>query len=91
MVLPLPLRVFIGLLASSHQVLRRFTIGTGVYSMRFCGDYGYLITGGYSPEPLLWVLNGGAKCDPFQLLDEDRPHSGALVGVEVVEGTPQVR
>ena len=58
--------------------------------MDYSEDYKLLVTSGYMPEAMLWIVNGTTRCKPFTLHDPDRPHLRGLVGVKVVENTPQV-
>ena len=55
--------------------------------MGFHNDYSLLVTGGFDAEPLAWHTGQNSK----PLFLSDRPcHSGPIMSIHCVAGTPQV-
>eukprot|EP00667_Euglena_gracilis_P000828 EG_transcript_829 len=69
---------------------RQRSPATGIRSLAYSTDHGFLITAGWEPRPSLWLLATSGRNFLGDLHDEAAPHHGALLGVAVLPGTPLV-
>eukprot|EP00759_Apiculatamorpha_spiralis_P023556 PhF_6_TR27186/c1_g2_i4/m.39923 len=54
---------------------------SGVRTVTYCATYGYLITGGFDGELMLWIVMS-QQHSPFYLRDTQRPHIGSVTAIE---------